>query len=115
MSNQIATPRIKANRGRILVKKLPRHSDYANKLNLVLVDQQKHYVGVRYGEIQSVGKGIYEVKPGDVVLFRADAGFTLDPESGSDIQDSENSFHWLKESDCLAIEEPLELALEVLA
>lgn len=77
-------------------------------MQLVLVDKQKHYAGVRRGEVQAVGRGVYDVKAGDVVVFRADAGYTFDVDPDRpEIQDSENNFHWLKEPDCLAVEEPL--------
>jgi hypothetical protein len=102
---------IKANRGRILVKVIPRYGDLQNKLQLTLVDKKKHYVGTRKGEVISVGRGVYEVAVGDVVYFRGDAGFTLDGDPEFAYQDSDNNFHWLKESDCLAVEDkgPVEL------
>ena len=96
---------IQAARGRILVKKLPRYSGLENKLNLKLVDGKKHYDGVRRGVVESVGAGVQDVSVGDVVVFRGDAGFTFDYDPDSELQDAENSYHWLREPDCLAVEE----------
>lgn len=98
---------IKANRSRILVKLADVYDGVPNPLNLTRVDQKKHYDHkARRGVVESVGSLVHGISVGDVVVFRGDAGFSLDgdPEF-QERQGFDVSYRWLKESDCLAKEE----------
>lgn len=110
---------IKASRGRILVKLLSVYDGEFNKLNLTIIEKKKHFEHVsRRGVVESVGKSVYGVSVGDVVVFRGDAGFSLDgdPEVDNEIygKGSTNGtcYRWLKESDCLAILETYSVACD---
>lgn len=99
---------IKASRYRILVKMVPVTEELLNSLHLTLVDQKKHWDHTaRKGVVQSVGGGVYGIRVGDVVVFRGDAGFSMDGDPEFAHQDQENSYRWLKRDDCLAILEPV--------
>ena len=94
------------------MKLLPVYDGEFNKLNLTIIDKKKHYDHVsRRGVVESVGVGVYGVSVGDVVVFRGDAGFSLDgdPEVENEIygKGSANGtfYRWLKESDCIAVVE----------
>jgi co-chaperonin GroES (HSP10) len=100
-------------KNRILVKMSSRYDDRPNPLNLQLVDKQKHWMGVRKGRVEAVGPLVREVNVGDTVLFSGDDGFTLDSDGHSEYQDSDNSWRWLTEKDCMAVEEPVSVNLEV--
>jgi hypothetical protein len=95
----------------ILVEVFPRYAGEKNPLGLVLVDQQKHFEGtVRRGRVVNTAAHVESVKVGDVVHFKATAGFTLDGE----ILDAENplkgeSMRFLRERECLAVEENAEV------
>lgn len=91
--------------GRVLVEVFPPGMEHANLLKLTLVDKKKHFQHpVRKGKVIAVGRGVSEVRSGEVVIFRGDAGFTTDKEhDGSDLKGED--FRWLKPSDCLAVEE----------
>jgi hypothetical protein len=90
----------------ILVEVLPRYAGEKNPLNLILVDAKKHFEGVvRRGRVVNVAEHIDSVNIGDVVYFKASAGFTLDGEA----VDPENplkgeSHRFLKEHECIAVE-----------
>ena len=99
---------IKAARGRILVRIKPAIEDIKNPLGLTLVDKKKHFEhSSRRGSVESVGAGVHGVVVGDVVIFRGDAGFTMDgdPEVGERQGYGENEYRWLKEHELLAVEE----------
>lgn len=99
---------IRASRGRLLVKVLPAIDDIHNPLNLTLIDKKKHFEHAsRKGEITSVGAGVYGVRVGDIVVFRGDAGFTMDGDPEVQRPEFGESYRWLKESDCMAILEPV--------
>ena len=63
---------------RVLVKVLPRYGDSESKLNLVLVDNRKHYEGARRGEVLSAGDFVRELKAGDIVWFLGAQGKSFD-------------------------------------
>ena len=100
-------------KNRLLVKMLPRYDDRPNPLNLKLVDKQKHWSGIRRGIVDSVGRNVDTVKPGETVVFEGSAGFTLDADGLTEYQDADNSWRWLEEKDCLAVEEPVPVTLEL--
>jgi len=107
---------IKAYRNRILVKMLPVTADFQNSLDLVLVDGKKHFDHKsRRGVVESVGKFVRLVKAGDEVLFRGDAGYSLDYDPDSKVNLDEHSYRWLKEADCLAVLEPESKAMQEVA
>lgn len=90
--------------GRILAELLPTNEHF-NKIGLVIVDRKKHFQHpVRRGKIIAVGLGVREVKEGDIVLFRGDSGLTTDGQESDEIK-NENFHRWLKEHECLAVEE----------
>lgn len=102
---------IRPTRDRVLVRMLGRYDDYRNPLGLELVDQQKHWQGgARRGRVVSVGAGVQSVKPDDVVIFRADAGFTMDGDSEVQNEVYGEGHRWLKVEDCFAVEEPREVS-----
>ena len=97
---------IQATRNRILVKLLPVTDDVSNTLNLVLVDKKKHYEHTsRKGKVASVGRGVRYIAVGDVVVFRGDAGFSMDGDPENQREIFGESHRWLKESDVLAVME----------
>jgi hypothetical protein len=97
---------INPTRGRILAKMLPAVDDIPNSLGLTLVDKKRHYDHKsRRVVVQAVGRGVYAVKAGDIVIIRGDSGFTLDGDPEVQRPEYGEEFRWLKESDCLAIEE----------
>ena len=101
---------IQAARNRILVKVIGRYDDLKNPLGLNLVDQQKHWQGTaRRGEIISVGPGVTDVSPGEIVVYRADAGFSLDGDPELQNEVFGEAHRWLKIEDCMAVEEPREV------
>lgn len=110
---------IKACRGRILVKLLSVYDGQPNPLNLTIVDKKKHYDHTsRRGVVESLGAGVHGIGLGDVVVFRGDAGFSLDGDPEFDRPEYGTEYRWLKESDCMAIEETvrdLAPALEAVA
>lgn len=90
---------------------LPAYSDLANLLNLEIVEKKRHFdYTYRRGVAESVGEGVDGVVVGDVVVFRGDAGFTLDgdPEVGERRGYGEEHWRWLKQHECLAVEEKAE-------
>lgn len=100
---------MKPMRGRILVDLLPVSDEFKNHFNLVIVDMKKHFQHTtRRGKVVGIGAGVYGVCVGDVVVFRGDAGTTIDFDpSGLNGIGDENSQRWLVESDCMAILEPV--------
>lgn len=95
----------------ILVEVFPRYDGEKNPLKLVLVDQKRHWEGVvRKGRVLKTAAQVETVKSGDIVYFKASAGFTLDGE----VMDPENpvkgeSQRFLKEHECLCVEETVEV------
>lgn len=93
-----------------MVEVFPRYQDAVNPLKLTLVDKQKHFEGkIRKGKVIATGPDVSEVRVGDVVVFEACDGFTLD----GDPMDAANplkgeSFRWLKQREIMAVEEPVE-------
>ena len=63
---------------RVLVKVLPRYGSSESKLQLVLVDNRKHYEGARRGEVLAVGDFVREIKAGDIVWFLGAQGKSFD-------------------------------------
>ena len=99
--------KIRANRNRILVKLLPRYETERNPLGLELVDGEKHWRGgLRRGLVTSVGVGVREIKVGDILYFKADAGFSMDgdPEMKDEVYGE--GFRWLKFYEVEGVEEP---------
>jgi co-chaperonin GroES (HSP10) len=85
------------------VKLLTRYGALEQKLNLTLVDKQKHYQGARRGEVLAVGENIPEVKAGDVVWFHGAQGKSFD-ENSAGFNDG-TGMRALKWKDLLAAEE----------
>ena len=71
-------PVIKPLPNRVLVKVLPRYGDSESKLNLVLVDNRKHFEGNRRGIVIAIGDGVREVNVGDIVWFLGAQGKSFD-------------------------------------
>lgn len=96
---------------KIVVQLLPRYNAVESRLGLTLVDNQKHYQGVRWGEVKAVSDKVYSVKVGDVVVFPGDRGTSFGMDSGS----INNGTEWrhLAVSEILAVEEPEKISLEV--
>ena len=71
---------------KLIVKLLPRYEAEENKLQLKIVDKQRHYEGTRKGEVVNVGPNVREISVGDIVVFRGDLGtsFGLGAESFND-------------------------------
>lgn len=69
--------RLNAKRGQLLIELLPA-DDRDNKFNLTLVDNRKHYEFPRKGIVRSVGLSVYDVRVGDTVVIRGDAGSSFD-------------------------------------
>lgn len=91
---------------RILVKMLPAQDDLANPLNLTLVDQKKHFEhSTRKAVVVAAGSGTKDVKTGDRVVIRGDAGFTLDGDPEVQRAEYGESYRWLKEHEIEAVEE----------
>jgi hypothetical protein len=89
---------------RILVKMLPVYDGEFNKLNLTIVDKRKHYDhAVRKAEVRYVGRGVRDVRAGDVVLIFGASGdsFGLDDLGAND----GTAWRRVREEDCLAVEE----------
>jgi co-chaperonin GroES (HSP10) len=90
--------------GRILTELIPATEQF-NRIGLVIVDRKKHFQHpIRKGKVLAIGSGVRQVKEGDVVLFRGDAGLTTDGYESDEIK-NENFQRWLKEHECLAVEE----------
>lgn len=88
---------------RIIVRLLPRYAEEENKIKLILVDNQKHFQGVRRGIVEGVSDKVYSVKVGDVVVIDGDRGDSFGmTELGAD-----DGVEWrrLKVSDVLAVED----------
>lgn len=95
---------IKPSRGRVLVKLLSATLDLPNKINLTLIDSKKHFDhSSRKGVVTAVGAGIFDVAVGDVVVFRGDAGFSLDGDPEVERAEFGEGFRWLKKNDLLAV------------
>lgn len=95
----------------ILVAMIDRYQDAPNPLKLTLVDKKKHWQGgLRKGRVIQVAAYVSIVKVGDVVYFDASDGFTLDATPGDISPVDESHFRFLKESECVAIEETVEVA-----
>ena len=90
---------------RVLVKVLPRYGAIESKLNLTLVDKQKHYLGARKGEVLGVGENISSVKVGEIVWFHGAQGKTFD-ENELGINDG-IGMRILRPKDLLAVEDPV--------
>lgn len=94
------------NKWPVLVEMIPRYADALNPLGLTWVDRKKHFEGdVRWGRVVRLADGVSWLSVGDVVVFKASAGFTLD----GDVMDPEHplkgeTFRWLRQSECLAVE-----------
>lgn len=96
---------------KILVKLLPRYGAAESKLGLTLVDNQKHYQGVRWGEVQAVSDKVYSVKVGDVIVFPGDLGTSFGMTDGRANDGTE--WRHLAVSEVLAVEVPEKISLEV--
>jgi len=96
----------------ILVELIDRYADEKNPLGLTLVDTQKHFEGkVRRGKVMLTAGHMESVKPGDVVLFKATAGFTLDGDPVDPTNPLKGEkMRFLKEHECIAVEEKFEVA-----
>lgn len=91
---------------RLLVELLPSTSQFENTLNLQLVDKSKHFRHPsRRGKILAAGPRVRNVRVGETVVFRGDAGYSMDYDPDRIHQLDENTHRWLRESDCLAVEE----------
>lgn len=102
---------IKPTGSRLLVKMIPRIDQLENSLGLTLVDKEKHWRHVyRKGKVIAVGPFVREVEVGQVIVMEGSAGTTLD---GREVGFGDE-FRWLKEYECLAVEEPLKTELEAL-
>jgi co-chaperonin GroES (HSP10) len=88
---------------RIIVRLLPRYSEEENKINLILVDKQKHYQGVRRGIVEGVSDSVHSVKLGDVVVIPGDRGDSF----GMTEYGANDGVEWrrLRVSEVLAVEE----------
>lgn len=96
---------IQPTRGRILVRMLPVTGDLSNSHDLIIVDKKKHFEHKsRRGRVEATGRGVWAVSVGDVVVFRGDAGFSMDYDPEQERLD-ESVYRWLREDDCLAVEE----------
>jgi hypothetical protein len=96
----------------ILVEMIDRNVDVPNPLNLQLIDKKKHWEGgYRKGRVVNLMSGVDLLKIGDIVLFEADDGKTLDfcPQD-SDVVD-ETRYRFLREKECMAVEEPVEVGV----
>jgi len=93
----------------VLVKMLPAYDDLPNKLQLDLSaaeGKKRHYEHTyRRGVVASVGKDVKEVKKLDVIIFRGDAGFTMDGDPEVENEIYGEGYRWLKAHECLAVEE----------
>jgi len=89
---------------RIIVRLLPRYANEENKINLILVDSQKHYQGVRRAVVEGVSDKVYSVKAGEVVVIPGDLGDSF----GMTADGANDGTEWrrLRVSDVLAVEEP---------
>jgi hypothetical protein len=96
----------------ILVEMIDRNVDVPNPLNLQLIDKKKHWEGgYRKGRVVNVMAGVDMLKIGDVVLFEADDGKTLDYDPHTEGVVDESKYRFLKPKECLAVEEPLEVGV----
>jgi co-chaperonin GroES (HSP10) len=97
---------------RLLVEMLPAKDDFLNSHHLSLVDQKKHFEhDFRRGRVLEIDPEILtEIQTGDVVIFHAARGFTLD----GDILDEDDrydapmkgeSMRWLKPKEIDAIDD----------
>jgi co-chaperonin GroES (HSP10) len=88
---------------RIIVRLLPRYAEEENKINLILVDKQKHYQGVRRAIVEGVSDSVHSVKAGDVVVIPGDHGDSF----GMTELGANDGVEWrrLRVSDVLAVEE----------
>jgi hypothetical protein len=96
---------------RIIVRLLPRYAEEENKINLILVDSQKHYQGVRRGIVEGVSDSVHSVKVGEVVVIPGDHGDSF----GMTADGANDGVEWrrLKVSEVLAVEEPQEPVKEM--
>lgn len=90
---------------RIIVRLLPRYAEEENKINLILVDSQKHYQGVRRGVVESVSDRVHSLRPGEVVVIPGDLGDSF----GMTADGANDGTEWrrLRVSEVLAVEESL--------
>lgn len=88
------------------MKMLPAQDDLSNKLQLTLVDQKKHFEhATRRAVVVAVGRTTREVRMGDRIVIRGDAGFTLDGDPEVERPEYGESYRWLKEHEIDAVEE----------
>ena len=88
---------------RIVVKLLPRYAGEESKLNLVLIDGQKHYQGVRRGTVEAVSGKVLSIGVGDVVVFSGDHGDSFGMNEGGANDGTE--YRRLSVGDVLGVEE----------
>ena len=99
----MATTMLRALPNRVLVKLLPRYGDVESKLHLVVVDRKKDFEGSRRAEVLAIGRGITQVKAGDVVWFHGAQGQSFDrDERGAN---DGTAMRRLRMKDLLAVEE----------
>ncbi len=104
---------IKPTRGRALVRLLPANMDLPNNFNLTLIDTKKHFDHAsRRGVVVALGAGKFDVAVGDVVVFRGDAGFSLDGDPEVERPEFGEGFRWLKKNDLLAVFDESKVAQE---
>ena len=96
---------------RVLVELLPAYSELKNPLNLdlsVAAEKKKHFDHiVRRGKVIAVGRGVYDVQEGDLVIFQGYAGTSFGRNHKGKFNDGTN-YRSLSVQEILCIEEQAE-------
>lgn len=78
-------------------------------IGLKTIDQKKHFDHkTLQGRVLAVGRGVYSVRPGEIVVFEGVDGFTTDQDA-ADLSNPilGEKWRWLKEKECLAVVEEI--------